>query len=122
MTHEYDFGIFTITAAVRPDVIVKKLLLGFDLLVESKRVSKVLESLAILSTFKTPEGMATDMKSRRIGRRRIGEQLVQTIQERLVVSNQAWIARYEIDQITLSLSVDGVYRRLVAYPVTFFKR
>lgn len=122
MTHEYDLGIVTSTFPVRLYVIVKKLLLGFDLLLESKRVSGGFGFLAILSRLKAPQGMATNVKSRRFGRRRAGEQTIQSRQERLVVLNQAWVSRQEINQIVLSLSIGRVCRRLVAYLVAFLER
>ena len=47
---------------------------------------------------------------------------MQSRQERLVVLNQAWVSRNEIDQITLGLSIDRVCRRLVADLIAFLER
>lgn len=122
MAHEYDLGIVTSTLPVRVYVLVKTFLLGFDLLFESKRVFGGFRYLAILSTLKTPVGMATNVESRKLGPRRIGEQSMQSREERLVVLNQAWVSRHKVDQITLSLSTNRACRRLVAYLVAILER
>lgn len=97
MTHEYDLGTLTGTFPVKFYVLVKTLLLDSDLLLESKRVSWGVGSHAILSSFKTSVGMATNVISRRLVRGRTGEESMQSRQERLVVLNQAWVSRHEID-------------------------
>ena len=69
MTHEYDLGTLISTFPVRSYVLVQKLLLDSDLLLESKRVSWGVGSLAIPSSFKTSVGMATNVISRSLVRR-----------------------------------------------------
>ena len=69
MANEDDFGISTSTIAVRFYVVVEKLLLVFDLLIESKRF----EFPANMSSLETAVGMTTYVESRRLGRRRSGE-------------------------------------------------
>ena len=97
MTHEYDLGTVAKTIAMRLYVIVKHLLLDFDLLLESERVCGRIRFLAIVTNFEASVRMATNVECGRICRRGKGERIMQFGQKWFVVVNQARVSRHEVN-------------------------